>query len=68
MSLCADSNGSVGLIRACNDELALNMIQFTWGESPQAVLAIKINCLSTEFAAKKHGEDRDGGLPILLSH
>ena len=52
----ADSIGCTGLTSVNNDESALHRVEFSWGQSSTAVLAIKINCLSTEFAAKKHGE------------
>ena len=51
----ADSIGCAGMSSVDNDECSLNRVHFTWCQS-NAVLAVKINCLSTEFAAKKHGE------------
>ena len=50
----ADSIACAGLTSFENDEGNLNRVHFVWGQS-KAVLAIKINCLSSEFAAKKHG-------------
>lgn len=50
----ADSIGCAGLASVENDDANLNRVHFVWGQS-NTVLAIKINCLSSEFAAKKHG-------------
>lgn len=38
------------------DDTTLNSVHFTWGHTEMATVALKVNCLSTEFAAKKHGE------------
>ncbi len=51
----ADSLACAGLSSCENDEANLSSVHFVWGKA-SAVLAIKINCLSTEFAPKKHGK------------
>ncbi len=57
--LCdVDTKGSTGLQSMDNDDSALNRVIFTWGcGQKNVVLAVKLNCLSTEFAIKKHGEE-----------
>ena len=56
MVLCdADSKGSSGLQSIDTDDTAVISVSFAWGCGQNAVLALKLNCLSTEFAVKKHG-------------
>lgn len=37
------------------DSENLNLLSFLWQSVGSATISIKINCLSSEFAAKKHG-------------
>ena len=53
---CVDSIGCDNLTSVSNDDHSLHCVRFSWGQSKMAVLAIKLNCLSTEFALKKHGQ------------
>lgn len=68
--MCPDSIACDGLRSFSNDDSTLNRVHFAWAHASVAVLAIKINCLSTEFAAKKHGEGMGehnnlGNLPFI---
>ena len=44
-----------GLSDIQNSDQAFNVISFVWSPLRAATLAFKVNCLSTEFAARKHG-------------
>lgn len=67
ISFLVDSIGCAGLGSVGNDESSINCVHFTWSQR-DAVLAVKMNCLSTEFAAKKHGEGRMEGEGASLMH
>ena len=43
-----------GLSDIQNDQ-AFNVVSFLWSPLRENTLAFKVNCLSTEFAARKHG-------------
>ena len=53
----ADLSGCQGLRTVQNsDEANLACAHFTWGHTDTATVALKVNCLSTEFAIRKHGK------------
>ncbi|XP_064397820.1 transcription factor CP2-like [Halichondria panicea] len=54
--------GGVGFIE--NSETNLQTISFTWSSLTPAIVAFKVNCLSSEFAPRKHGGER--GIPLRL--
>lgn len=58
-----DKVGCDGLSNFQNDE-QLNSISFYWSPLHLSILTVKMNCLSTEFAARKHGGEK--GVPLLL--
>ncbi|XP_064618398.1 transcription factor CP2-like [Liolophura sinensis] len=55
---------SYGLIDARNDSNALNSAEFVWDPTKESGVYIKVNCISTEFTAKKHGGEK--GVPFRL--
>lgn len=60
----ADVPLSYGLIDARNDSNALNSAEFVWDPTKESGVYIKVNCISTEFTAKKHGGEK--GVPFRL--
>lgn len=61
--VCVDSIGCAGLSSVGDDDSSLSCVHFSWSHS-NSVVAVKINCLSTEFAAKKHGEGAADGTGV----
>lgn len=55
---------SYGLIDLKVDHHNLNCFEFTWDTDMEAAVYIKINCISTEFTAKKHGGEK--GVPFRV--
>ena len=61
-----DAMSCDGLSDVQNSDQSLNVVSFVWSPLRPATLSFKVNCLSTEFAARKHGgwrerEIREGG-------
>ena len=54
MLLSPDRRGCEGVTHAEESE-SLNSVALLWQPMQRAILSMKINCLSSEFAAKKHG-------------
>ena len=54
-TLPTDAMVCEGLSDVQNSDQAFNVISFVWSPLRVATLAFKVNCLSTEFAARKHG-------------
>ena len=48
-----------GLSDVQNSDQLLNVVSFVWSPLRPATLSFKVNCLSTEFAARKHGGWRE---------
>lgn len=44
----------------------LNCSEFSWTTSKDAVVFIKVNCISTEFTQKKHGGEKGAGFRLQL--
>src|SRR6218665_265494 len=55
---------SYGLIDLRIEHHNLNCLEFSWDTDTEAAVFIKINCISTEFTAKKHGGEK--GVPFRL--
>jgi transcription factor CP2-like protein len=55
---------SYGLLDVTVDPKALNCIEFTWDPSKATGIYIRVNCISTEFTAKKHGGEK--GVPFRV--
>ncbi|XP_028144852.2 transcription factor CP2-like protein 1 [Diabrotica virgifera virgifera] len=55
------SYGAYDLTQPTN---ALNMIHFNWDPTKEVGVYIKVNCISTEFTAKKHGGEK--GVPFRI--
>ena len=51
----SDRRGCDGVSHV-QDTASLNSISFLWQPLQQGIVSLKINCLSSEFAAKKHGQ------------
>ena len=51
-----DNVGCGGLVCIENSEANLHCISFTWSSQRPSIVAFKVNCLSSEFAARKHGK------------
>ena len=54
-----DAMSCDGLSDIQNSDQSLNVVSFVWSPLRPASLCFKVNCLSTEFAARKHGESRE---------
>ncbi|XP_035988482.1 transcription factor CP2-like protein 1 [Fundulus heteroclitus] len=55
---------SVGIIEPRSDPLHLNTIEFLWDPLKNASVFIQVNCISTEFTARKHGGEK--GVPFRI--
>ncbi|XP_052255315.1 transcription factor CP2-like isoform X3 [Dreissena polymorpha] len=55
---------SYGLINVSVEPGNLNSIDFIWDPSKETGIYVKVNCISTEFTAKKHGGEK--GVPFRL--
>ncbi|XP_065212612.1 transcription factor CP2-like protein 1 isoform X1 [Planococcus citri] len=55
---------SYGIFDHFQDPNALNAVQFLWDPTKEVGVYIKVNCISTEFTAKKHGGEK--GVPFRL--
>ncbi|ELT94029.1 hypothetical protein CAPTEDRAFT_222821 [Capitella teleta] len=55
---------SYGLLDVNVDPNSLNSIDFSWDPSKSAGIYIRVNCISTEFTAKKHGGEK--GVPFRI--
>ena len=54
-----DAMSCDGLSDVQNSDQSLNVVSFVWSPLRPATLSFKVNCLSTEFAARKHGGWRE---------
>ena len=50
----------------CTFVLDLNSSEFSWTTSKDAVVFIKVNCISTEFTQKKHGGEKGAGFRLQV--
>lgn len=55
---------SYGLVDVFVDPKKLNSIDFIWEPTKETGIYVKVNCISTEFTAKKHGGEK--GVPFRL--
>lgn len=55
---------SYGIFDHFQDPDALNAVQFLWDPTKDVGVYIKVNCISTEFTAKKHGGEK--GVPFRI--
>ncbi|XP_062611899.1 transcription factor CP2-like [Saccostrea cucullata] len=55
---------SYGLIDVNIDRERLNGAEFVWDPTKESGVYIRVNCISTEFTAKKHGGEK--GVPFRL--
>ncbi|XP_045210063.1 transcription factor CP2-like [Mercenaria mercenaria] len=55
---------SYGLVDVVVDPNRLNSIDFIWDPTKETGIYVKVNCISTEFTAKKHGGEK--GVPFRL--
>ncbi|XP_076118814.1 transcription factor CP2-like protein 1 [Alosa pseudoharengus] len=55
---------SVGIIEPRAHPLQLNTIEFLWDPLKNASVSIQVNCISTEFTARKHGGEK--GVPFRI--
>ncbi|KAL1456988.1 hypothetical protein WDU94_001668 [Cyamophila willieti] len=55
---------SYGICDLVQDNASFNSIQFHWDPSKEVGVYIKVNCISTEFTAKKHGGEK--GVPFRI--
>uniref|UniRef100_A0A8D8UVL4 Alpha-globin transcription factor CP2 n=1 Tax=Cacopsylla melanoneura TaxID=428564 RepID=A0A8D8UVL4_9HEMI len=55
---------SYGICELVQDNASFNSIQFHWDPSKDVGVYIKVNCISTEFTAKKHGGEK--GVPFRI--
>ncbi|XP_057328199.1 transcription factor CP2 isoform X2 [Microplitis mediator] len=55
---------SYGMIAVTQSSLPINTVEITWDPTKEANVYIKINCISTEFTAKKHGGEK--GVPFRI--
>lgn len=60
----ADVPISYGLHDVKIDPLALNSVEVLWNADSDAGVFIKVNCISTEFTARKHGGEK--GVPFRI--
>lgn len=52
------------VLSSAEDPRTPNMISISWMGQSEASISVKINCISTEFTAKKHGGEK--GVPFRL--
>ncbi|XP_052803234.1 transcription factor CP2-like isoform X2 [Mya arenaria] len=55
---------SYGLLSVHVNPNSLNAIDFIWDPTKETGIYVKVNCISTEFTAKKHGGEK--GVPFRL--
>jgi transcription factor CP2-like protein len=55
---------SYGLVDVVVDSNRLNSIDFIWDPTKETGIYVKVNSISTEFTAKKHGGEK--GVPFRL--
>ncbi|XP_053594471.1 transcription factor CP2 isoform X3 [Microplitis demolitor] len=55
---------SYGMLAVTQTSLPINTVEITWDPTKEANVYIKINCISTEFTAKKHGGEK--GVPFRI--
>ncbi|XP_044582015.1 transcription factor CP2-like protein 1 isoform X1 [Cotesia glomerata] len=55
---------SYGVLEVTQNALPKNTVEITWDPTKEANVYIKINCISTEFTAKKHGGEK--GVPFRI--
>ena len=55
---------SYGIMDVKVDPQKLNNIEFVWDASRDTGVYVKVNCISTEFTAKKHGGEK--GVPFRV--
>ncbi|XP_031438187.1 transcription factor CP2-like protein 1 isoform X2 [Clupea harengus] len=55
---------SVGIVEPRAHPLQLNTIEFVWDPVKSASVFIQVNCISTEFTARKHGGEK--GVPFRI--
>lgn len=55
---------SYGLIDVVIDPHRLNSVDFIWDPTKEVGIYVRVNCISTEFTAKKHGGEK--GVPFRL--
>ncbi|XP_034946700.1 transcription factor CP2-like protein 1 isoform X2 [Chelonus insularis] len=55
---------SYGMLEVSQNSLPKNTVEITWDPTKEANVYIKINCISTEFTAKKHGGEK--GVPFRI--
>ena len=60
----ADIPLSYGIVDVKADPYRTNALEFMWDPAKNAGLYIKVNCISTEFTAKKHGGEK--GVPFRI--
>ena len=60
----ADIPLSYGILDVKADPYRTNALEFMWDPAKNAGLYIKVNCISTEFTAKKHGGEK--GVPFRI--
>jgi transcription factor CP2-like protein len=59
-----DRAGCYGVSNVVQEEEKVNVISFFWTSVQEAIVSVKVNCLSTEFSARKHGGEK--GVPLQL--
>ncbi|XP_063069072.1 transcription factor CP2-like protein 1 [Engraulis encrasicolus] len=55
---------SIGIVEPRAHPLQLNTIEFIWDPLKNASVFIQVNCISTEFTARKHGGEK--GVPFRI--
>ncbi|CAL1291165.1 unnamed protein product [Larinioides sclopetarius] len=55
---------SYGLLEAVNSSTNINECEFVWDPTHDIGVFLKVNCISTEFTAKKHGGEK--GVPFRI--
>lgn len=55
---------SYGLVDVNIDRDCLNGAEFIWDPTKETGVYVRVNCISTEFTAKKHGGEK--GVPFRL--
>jgi transcription factor CP2 and related proteins len=62
--MLADIPISYGLLDVKMDPLVLNSVEVLWNADCDAGVFVKVNCISTEFTARKHGGEK--GVPFRI--
>ncbi|GFR11527.1 transcription factor CP2-like protein 1 [Trichonephila clavata] len=55
---------SYGVLEAVNSPTNINECEFIWDSTHDCGVFLKVNCISTEFTAKKHGGEK--GVPFRI--